>query len=181
MARTSAGETSSAARKLNEGASAQPSKEKELTITWRQRWVSTGDSASDFAFSANTFSQIGLSGAWKWFRKQGQLLHDLFRRQDLHAILTESSGCLLQIRLRIRECLSGRFQSLGRRTYFAEGFFDPNGCVQNEHAKPEGTDNKRMRLELGKEDTIALTHVEGLFSYIHVELSFKHVEEFVLT
>ena len=127
------------------------------------------------------FDQIGLSGAWNWFRIQGQLLRDLFRGQDLYAILTESSGCLLQIRLRVRECLGGRFQILGRRTHFAEGFFHPTRCVQNEHAKLERADNKRMRLELGKEDTDALSYVEGFFSNIDVELSFKHVEEFILT
>jgi hypothetical protein len=37
-----------------------------------------------------------------------------------------------------------------------------------------------MRSELGEKDAFARTDVEGLLSYIHVEVSFKNVEEFVL-
>src|SRR5258708_1996775 len=88
---------------------------------------------------------------------------------------------MLQISLRIGERPSGKFQIFGRRSYAAEGFFQPSRGEQSEETKPRRADNKCVRLEFGEKDAFPCIHLESFLCYIHVELSFENVEEFVLT
>ena len=57
---------------------------------------------------------------------------------------------------------------------------NPAGREQSEDAKPRRADNKCVRLEFGEKDAFPRFHLESFLSYIHVELSFENVEEFVL-
>src|SRR5262249_47260829 len=85
-----------------------------------------------------------------------------------------------QITCRIGDRPDGKFQTLGGCTHTAEGFFQSCGSEESERSQSRRADQKCVWFESGEKHTFPRFYLESFLPYIHVELPFQDVEEFVL-